>query len=848
VTWIGGSGNWTNTANWSTGVLPGTNDDVMLEAGPTLTVTHSTGTHVVRSIASDQPFLLSGGSLTVSNTFQTINTLTLSGGFLRVAQVTVTNGASLVVSNSGTLDRVTVNGTLDVGNTHSGANLLVTNGLTLNGTALVGNSGSTANGAITFAGSQTLGGNGTVLFGSQSEAGFNAVRLSLTGTTLTIGPGITIAGQNGTVGNASHWGNQPNVNVINQGVISQNVGGGTIALTPQFFTNKGNVAALAGVVTANASEFSEQSGFLTIGLNSSSSYGKIQFSGSNTLSGPLNVLLVGGFVPSLSNSFNVLTYTSHSGAFSPLNLPPSPVWQVSYGATALTLLITDINKLVFSAQPASTNAGKVVPVVVQVVDSVSGSPVAVSGAQVTVSLNSGTGTLSGTLTRSTDASGKATFNDLSIDLFGPKTLAATAVSAGFTPATSGLFTISYSTPAQLAIVTPFSSLQQNGVTFSPAAKVQVLDQFGNVVSNSTAPITAALASSTGGSLVGTLGANANGIAGTASFSSLGYNLAHATSTESASVYFTSPGLTPVTNPPVLVDFVFPPFALTNGNSELEIDPTNQAGVFSWTVDGAGQLYQKWFWLREGSSSAQQSLDSLGVPFGLSSLSASNATIIYIVQGLQINLGFALAGGNAGSRSARLIENVQIQNVSGSSITAHFFEYSDFDLAGDGSVDTVSFSSSNAVTQVGEGMSVTENIQGVAPKRWEASWYAITLDKLNGSSPLTLSDALLPNAPGDQTFSFEWDSVLAPGQGFSFFATNAIQPSIPAPVALALALSGTNVVVSWPTNVAPSAQLQLTTNLSSGVWLPITNVPSQSGAQYLLTLPRLAPAQFYRLAQ
>jgi hypothetical protein len=38
----------------------------------------------------------------------------------------------------GTLDGVTINGTLDVGNTYGVANLMVTNGLVLNGTALVG--------------------------------------------------------------------------------------------------------------------------------------------------------------------------------------------------------------------------------------------------------------------------------------------------------------------------------------------------------------------------------------------------------------------------------------------------------------------------------------------------------------------------------------------------------------------------------------------------------------------------------------------------------------------------------------------------------------------------------------
>ncbi len=59
-------------------------------------------------------------------------------GTIHGGAITISNGAGLVV-NSGTLDGVTVNGNWDVGNTVSGANLMVTNGLTINGTLRVGN-------------------------------------------------------------------------------------------------------------------------------------------------------------------------------------------------------------------------------------------------------------------------------------------------------------------------------------------------------------------------------------------------------------------------------------------------------------------------------------------------------------------------------------------------------------------------------------------------------------------------------------------------------------------------------------------------------------------------------------
>jgi hypothetical protein len=122
VTWIGGSGDWNTTTNWSTGSLPETNDNVVIGAGASITVTHSSGTHTVNSVQSQQAFVLSGGSVTVSNTFHASNAFTLSGGTLGTAVVVTSNGDSLIVQ-SGTLDGVTVNGVLDVGNSVNGGSV-----------------------------------------------------------------------------------------------------------------------------------------------------------------------------------------------------------------------------------------------------------------------------------------------------------------------------------------------------------------------------------------------------------------------------------------------------------------------------------------------------------------------------------------------------------------------------------------------------------------------------------------------------------------------------------------------------------------------------------------------------
>ena len=69
--------------------------------------------------------------------------------------------------------------------TNSSAELLtVTNGLILNGTVYLGSSGNQSYGSIQFDGTQTLSGNGTVVFGG---SGANALWVTVAQTGLVLG-------------------------------------------------------------------------------------------------------------------------------------------------------------------------------------------------------------------------------------------------------------------------------------------------------------------------------------------------------------------------------------------------------------------------------------------------------------------------------------------------------------------------------------------------------------------------------------------------------------------------------------------------------------------------------------
>ena len=115
VRWVGGDGNWSNSANWSTGALPGENDDVVLDvAESSLTISVDLDI-VVRSITSSENLIVrSGASLTVSQNSTINGSLVLepssklrATGAAAVFQATgsaTIDGANLTASEGGRIE------------------------------------------------------------------------------------------------------------------------------------------------------------------------------------------------------------------------------------------------------------------------------------------------------------------------------------------------------------------------------------------------------------------------------------------------------------------------------------------------------------------------------------------------------------------------------------------------------------------------------------------------------------------------------------------------------------------------------------------------------------------------
>ena len=211
------------------------------------------------------------------------------------------------------------------------------------------------------------------------------------------------------------------------------------------------------------------------------------------------------------------------------------------------------------------------------------------------------------------------------------------------------------------------------------------------------------------------------------------------------------------------------------------------------------------------------------------------------------LSFTLKGGAIGSHASSVVEALAIQNTNSSPIVLHLYSYADFDLAGLSGGDTVSFPATNVVVQQGKSTTATQSVQGPAPSFWEASWYALTFDKIDGATPAVLSDTNATSAPGDQTFAYQWDTNLNAGQIFVLTITNSIQGPPSMLLSLMISLAGTNAVVTWPTGAANGLTLQYSGSLNPGaVWTNVAKLPATVGANYQATIPMTGGVQFYRL--
>ncbi len=294
----------------------------------------------------------------------------LAGGTLRGVQVVGTGGSRLVVpSTTGILDRVTLAATLVMTSNTAVPSVVVRNGLTLsNATILLGTSNPAGGlyGILYYDGATTITGTGEVIFGVSNSNGIIAY---IGGSHLTLGPGVTVRGNSGRVGDNGSFTNSGSIQSgetggvisldgnawLNDGLIEAHNGGQLV--TQNSGTNGGTLipGAAPGAMALTGNYTQTTTGILVITISGTQN-GRLNISSFATLSGALSISLTNGYLPNLGDSFTIMTYISRTGQFATVTgtaIAAGKQFQVNYGATAITLSVVvalNASKLLTSIQ------------------------------------------------------------------------------------------------------------------------------------------------------------------------------------------------------------------------------------------------------------------------------------------------------------------------------------------------------------------------------------------------------------------------------------------------------------------------------------------------------------------
>ncbi|HLX72144.1 MAG TPA: MBG domain-containing protein, partial [Verrucomicrobiae bacterium] len=117
------------------------------------------------------------------------------------------------------------------------------------------------------------------------------------------------------------------------------------------FTNTGTVTFNAGILNLSGTH-NLAGGTLNFGIKALNNYGSNVLAGAAGLAGTLKSVFNGGYLPSVGNTYNIMTYGSSSGSYTTTNLSPLAVWTVNQNTAALSITVVKLVPQIAWANPA----------------------------------------------------------------------------------------------------------------------------------------------------------------------------------------------------------------------------------------------------------------------------------------------------------------------------------------------------------------------------------------------------------------------------------------------------------------------------------------------------------------
>lgn len=232
--------------------------------------------------------------------------------------------------------------------------------------------------------------------------------------------------------------------------------------------------------------------------------------------------------------------------------------------------------------------------------------------------------------------------------------------------------------------------------------------------------------------------------------------------------------------------------LSDGNALADISVGTQAGMFNWSIAGQDQINQQWFWFRTGAN-PEAPINTISAPAVTTYNGTRGLQTTYGNSQFSIRIDYLISGGLLGGTKSIIAEEITINNFGITPLPFHFFQYSDFNLGGGIGGDSVVIGAPNIATglynvvdQFKPGIAFQEAVVTPGANRAEVSLVPGTLNKLNDGNIDNLSNITGPVGPGNVTWAFQWDFLIAPNSSEVISKNKYIQlNAIPEPTSLAL---------------------------------------------------------------
>jgi len=231
------------------------------------------------------------------------------------------------------------------------------------------------------------------------------------------------------------------------------------------------------------------------------------------------------------------------------------------------------------------------------------------------------------------------------------------------------------------------------------------------------------------------------------------------------------------------------YVLRNGNATATFSPRSEYGMSAFGVDGEDQLWRQTFFYGLGHG-AEANLSTLQSHSSL--LSPNTLKTTYSSSLFKIEVNYVLTGGAWGSGTAAVSEKIKITNLTSSALDFHFFQYVDFDLGGNGYIDSANLVQDNqgrftGAIQQNSGYYFANELASPGANHAEVGLDQSILNKLNDDCATTLSDNTGP-VFGDAVWAFQWDLTLAANDSFSIDINKGLYLA-PEPSSLTMLLVG-----------------------------------------------------------